>query len=241
MVTETGQKDRFEMYSLQRDRLTGVKDTPALPPIIENNAGLLQSYFHHGQTIIIAICRILASKLGLPPNAFTSLHDITKPSATAVRLIRTPASLQPEEERTSMVHHTDMGTITILANLIGGLQILPSGDPKDESAWRWLRPKPNHLIVNLGDVFVSWTGGILRSNVHRIRHAPGEQRLVDRYSFTIAARASADTTMKRMGNLGDETELESDMTVIDYEITKAKKLVTGTWAIKTLGGRVLSA
>lgn len=241
MVTETGQKDRFEMYSFQRDRLTGVKDYPALPPVVENKADLLQSYLNHGQMIISALCRILSAKLGVPPDTFVDLHDITKPSATAMRLIRTPASMQPEEERTSMVHHTDMGTITILANLLGGLQILPSGDPKDDSAWRWLRPKPNHLIVNLGDVFVSWTGGILRSNVHRIRHAPGDQRLVDRYSFTLAARAASDATMNRMANLGEKTELESDMTVIDYEKQKANMLVTGSWTMKTLGGRVLSA
>lgn len=158
-----------------------------------------------------------------------------------MRLLRTEASLTPEDQRTAMIHHTDAGTITLLANIIGGLQILPSGDPKDDSAWRWFKPQPGKLLVNLGDIFVCWTGGILRSNVHRIRYAPGQQSQLDRFSITFSARPVADATMHRIGDLGQESDLNSGMTVTEFEWYKLGLLKQGKWPMRTLGGKIISA
>jgi isopenicillin N synthase-like dioxygenase len=102
-----------------------------------------------------------------------------------------------------MVHHTDFSTITLLANVVGGLQVLaPGKDASDLEDWFWLRPRPGCLIVNLGDAMVQWTGGLLRSNCHCINYASGDQRNVDRYSLVIPARPERNASMKRIG--GDE-------------------------------------
>lgn len=94
-------------------------------------------------------------------------------------MIRYPA--QPlADRRQSLLNHTDIGAITFLCSAVGGLQILtPGSDPADEAAWRYVRPEPNCAIINLGDALVEWSGGILRSNMHRVTYPP-ERRPITR-------------------------------------------------------------
>lgn len=87
-----------------------------------------------------------------------------------------------DDRRPSLVGHTDLGSLTILFNITGGLQLLApdSPDAKDERNWRYVQPVPGCAIVNLGDAMVEWTAGTLHSNMHRIAFAPGEQGTVPR-------------------------------------------------------------
>lgn len=95
--------------------------------------------------------------------------------------------------------HTDNGTITVLFNIIGGLQVLPPGANKEiDSDWRYVKPQPNCAVVNLGDSLVQFTGGALRSNMHRVMDAPGEQSKVDRYSFCYVLKPSINASMNRL-------------------------------------------
>ncbi|KAK2603884.1 hypothetical protein QQS21_003919 [Conoideocrella luteorostrata] len=240
-VTETRQQDRYEMLNIAQDGLMGVTDLQPLPDILLDKRRLLTSYMKHGHVIITAICRTLSDQLKIPTETFADLHPANKSSGTTIRMIKAFACTKAEERRTSMIHHTDFGTITLLANVIGGLQVLPAGELLDENAWRWVRPQPGLLIVNLGDVFVQWTGRILRSNVHRIRYAPGEQQNLDRYSLAIVGRPMSSATMKRIHNLGVPSEEETDKTVLEYEWYKMGLVKQGKWEMKTRGGRVISA
>ncbi|KAI1498402.1 Clavaminate synthase-like protein [Biscogniauxia marginata] len=204
--TETGAPDRFEWFNIGQDGLMGNTPLQPLPPPVHNHLHLFTSFLKHGQDIVAAISSTLASQLSLPLDTFTSLQTPTKPSGTVIRIVKAFAFTDPDEDlRTSMVHHTDFGTITLLANVLGGLQILaPGGSASDEGAWRWVRPQPGCLIVNLGDAMVQWTSGILRSNVHRIRYAPGQQRFVDRYSLALLVRPEREASMR--SKVGGEVE-----------------------------------
>ncbi|KAI1380117.1 hypothetical protein F4677DRAFT_405893, partial [Hypoxylon crocopeplum] len=175
--TETMEPDRFEWFNLGQDGLTECGPLQPLPELMNTNLPLLKSFLEHGQEIIQMVCRILATQLNLPSDSFTSLQLPSKPSGTVIRFIKAYACPSAEDLRTSMVHHTDFGTITLLTNVVRGLQILePGKSTKEPDAWSWVRPQPGCLIVNLGDAMVEWTGGLLRSNVHRIRYPPGQQR-----------------------------------------------------------------
>lgn len=224
------------MLNVSQDGLTGNKELEPLPEFVTNKLDLLRSYTVHSQTVIAAICRALALQLSLPEDAFSSLHDPTKLSGTTIRVVRSYACPEVEEQRTSMIHHTDFGSITLLANLIGGLQVLlPGKDPLDDSAWRWVRPQSGHLIVNLGDVMVEWSAGALRSNVHRIRHQPGEQKRLDRYSVAVLARPQMDASMKRL--IGPPSDDDIDMTALQYEQYKFKLITEGKWVMESHGGK----
>ncbi|KAH7227098.1 uncharacterized protein BKA55DRAFT_680756 [Fusarium redolens] len=107
--------------------------------------------------------------------------------------------------RTALRYHTDIGVITVLANVLGGLQVLEPGKATtDPGAWHWVRPQPRKLIINLGDAMVQWTGGLLRSNTHRVTYSSGEQRFVDRYSMAYFMRPEKNASMRRLIGEGDD-------------------------------------
>ncbi|KJZ80515.1 hypothetical protein HIM_00365 [Hirsutella minnesotensis 3608] len=242
--TETNQPDRFEWFNLGQDGLLGTKPLQPLPDLVKDHLALFTSFLNHSQDIVATINHTLATQLGLPEDAFSSLQTPTEPSGTAIRLIKAYACEQDEDLRTTMVHHTDFGTITLLANVVGGLQILTPGmSPADEDAWRWARPQPRCLIVNLGDAMVQWTGGILRSNIHRIRYPPGQQRYMDRYSLGLLVRPKREASMRPLiTEKGKEMETESvDMTAWEWEVKKMMALANEKALAAKSGGKPIAA
>ncbi|KAI1842670.1 hypothetical protein JX265_002725 [Neoarthrinium moseri] len=234
---ETSEPDRFEWFNIGQDGLLGNTAPQRLPPLIHDRHSLLTSFVEHGQSIVRTINSTLATQLGLPADAFASLQEPTKPSGTVVRIIKAFASPEAEDLRTSMIHHTDFGTITLLANVLGGLQILaPHRPPEDKSAWLWVRPQPGCLIVNLGDAMVQWTGGLLRSNVHRINFAPGDQRFSDRYSLALLVRPEREASMKRLTGPGEDGE-DGDLTAWEWEVKKAMALTREPAMMQSKGGK----
>jgi isopenicillin N synthase-like dioxygenase len=59
---------------------------------------------------------------------------------------------------------TDFGSVTILFNQLGGLQVI---NPQSYE-WKYVKPQPDHAIVNLGDALVKLVGDRLYSGVHRV-------------------------------------------------------------------------
>jgi isopenicillin N synthase-like dioxygenase len=235
--TETNDPDRFEWFNLGQDGLLGNTHLQPLPDLVHSHLPLFKSFLNHGQKIVSTINTVLATQLGLPPNTFSSLQSPTKPSGTIVRLIKAYASPETKDLRTSMIHHTDFGTITLLANVLGGLQILsPGKTATDKDAWIYVRPKPGCLIVNLGDAMVQWSGGLLRSNVHRINFAPGQQRFADRYSLAILVRPERDASMRRLVGEGEDGE-DGNLTAWEWEVKKAMALKRGDQVTKSRGGK----
>ena len=151
-------------------------------------------------TLVHLILSLLNTHLQLPPNTLTSLHRQSAISGDHVRLIKSPPQ-PPSDMRTALGKHTDYGSITILFNRLGGLQILPPPaltpagcDPE----WTYVRPLPGHCIVNLGDAMVKFTNGLLRSNIHRVVNPPGEQAKETRYSLVYFARPEDEVVLRRL-------------------------------------------
>lgn len=207
-----------------------------LPPQIQTHLASFTSFLKHGHSIVAAICSALATQLGLAHDAFTAMQDPTRPSGTVIRLIKAFASPSSEDLRTSMIHHTDFGTVTLLVNVLGGLQILtPGHPPTNESAWLWVRPRPGCLVVNMGDAMAQWTGGLIRSNIHRVRHPPGAQRFNDRYSFALLVRPEREASMRKLTGGGEDCE-DSNLTAWEWEVQKAMALTKGHAAPQTEEG-----
>lgn len=107
-----------------------------------------------------------------------------------------------------LVAHTDFGSITILFNWLGGLQI-KSKSPPNLGEWEYVKPLAGHAICNLGDAMVKFTSGELKSAKHRVVPAPGEQATVDRYSLVYFMRPADETKLKAVygSEVGKETEV----------------------------------
>jgi len=137
------------------------------------------------------ILRLLAVALGIDRDWFTSRHDSSsgKPSGTVFRLLYYPAISCAYEEGIDIRAgaHSDYGSMTLLFQQRGqpGLEIkTPRGDwaavpvdPLEEP------DKPLPILVNIGDLLEDWTGGLLRSTVHRVVFPKGEEGKGDRYSI----------------------------------------------------------
>ncbi|KAI1414510.1 Clavaminate synthase-like protein [Hypoxylon sp. FL1857] len=239
--TETNVPDRYESFVIGQDGVMGNQPLQELPPAVHPHLPIIKSYLKHCKDIVALINSTLATQLGLPADTFTSLQSPTQLSGTIIRLLKALASPEAEDLRTALIHHTDFGTVTLLANIVGGLQILsPGKSPMDESAWLWVKPQPDCLIVNLGDAMVQWTGGKLRSNVHRVRHAPGDQRFVDKYSVVYLARPERNASMKRLidaDGLDDDDEEDGNLTAWEWEVKKAMAMARPDFVSKSKGGK----
>jgi isopenicillin N synthase-like dioxygenase len=147
----------------------------------------------NAHSLVTLILTHLTRHLDLPDGALTALHDQATISGDHVRFIKAPP--QPENDlRTAMGQHTDFGSVTILFNRVGGLQVLPPASAE----WQYVKPLPGHCVVNLGDAMVKFTNGLLRSNLHRVVAPPGEQAACTRYALVYFARPGDEVPLKRV-------------------------------------------
>lgn len=219
VVDEKGNLDRNEFYNvcpsfsfllehgtnteeqIPKDDFLGISEKPfAHPDLLHQNTDLIKQYIHNSHTLITFLLTHLNTHLQLPEGTLQALHRLDQPSGDQIRLIKSPA--QPaSDQRTALGKHTDFGSLTILFNRLGGLQILPppSLTPAGkEPEWTYVKPLRGHCIINLGDAMTKFSGGLLRSNIHRVVSPPGEQANETRYSVVYFSRPEDEVLLKRL-------------------------------------------
>lgn len=102
------------------------------------------------------------------------MHRIDQLSGDQVRMVKAPPRPQLTDIQASLGEHTDFGSVTVLFNRLGGLQIL-------QEEWTYVKPVKGLAIVNMGDAMVKLTNGMLKSAMHRVVQPPGEQAKETRY------------------------------------------------------------
>lgn len=201
VVDEQGNLDRNEFYNIPKDDFLGISKVPfAHPQLLYDNEDLIKSYMLNSHALVRFILDHLNTHLHLPPYTLTSLHRQNAASGDQVRIVKSPPQ-PPSDLKTALGKHTDFGSITILFNQLGGLQILPPPSlvPRGgEPVWTYVKPLPGHCIVNLGDAMVKFTNGLLRSNIHRVVSPPGEQAKETRYSLVYFSRPEDEVLLKRL-------------------------------------------
>lgn len=220
-----GTPDTASFFNVAKDAILDNTDRWPLPPVVLDQKPLLARYMKNAHRTGLRIMSVLASRLGLPPDALDKYHRLDHEAGDHVRMTWGPARKSAELPEIQTPGHTDFGTITILFNWLGGLQVWSDParggsfenivDPDstaaaetaeakadgagDKPRWLWVQPPPpNHAIINLGDASVKWTGGVLCSGRHRVVPAPGEQGKFDRYSIVYFVRPENDAILKRL-------------------------------------------
>lgn len=241
MRLEDGSPDCIEFYSLGQDDMLGTSAPRDNPELIQSNRKTFQDFFYHAHGIICHLLAHLDKHLGLERGTFASLSPQDKPSGTSLRLLKClPQTV--DSHRTNLVGHTDLGSMTMLFNIVGGLQILPAEVDNNDTNWQYVRPKPGCALINLGDAMVQWSGGILRSNMHRVATAPGLQAGSTRYSVAYLVRPESNVSMRRLAS-GDvipqpaDGEEDEDIRAQDWEKERAAQFVMGKNQPKSTGGR----
>lgn len=239
---EDGRPDRFTFYNISQDDITGISNPMQHPPCVTAYRSDIEVYMKQAHSIVSLICSHLDAQLHLLLGTLASMQPMNSPSGTALRMLQYPP--QPEhDQRPSLLGHTDIGTLTILFNITGGLQVLlPGMDPSNDSGWVYVKPEPDCAIVNLGDAMVEWSAGIFRSNMHRVTFAPGEQGKVPRYSLAYLVRPDGDAPMKRLGGEGSlipesgEGEEDNTMSAKEWEVHRSLAIRAGKDNTRSRGG-----
>lgn len=249
VVDDKGTRDTAEFMNIGKD---DVLDNPTRvvtnPPALifeSHNRKLLARYQTCAHRTGLDILSVLAKQMGLSPDIFEDKHRVNEPSDDHVRMTRGPARKSTDLPEIQTPGHTDFGTITILFNWLGGLQVWSEPSRGNfyqcfdgtqtadgqEAQWLWVKPRPGCAIVNLGDAAVKFSGGLLCSARHRVVPAPGEQGLWPRYSIVYFVRPEDNCVLKRMrgGKVPplEEGEEEEELTALEWITKRAVTLRDG--------------
>ena len=194
--------DLTEFYNIGKDHLHGIVPSRSYPAAVDDARPLLKSFTRHAHETGMLVLRTLATAMGLPENTFADLNEFSKPAGDHCRLTYKPADSNAAAAAKAAVglpSHTDFGSVTILFNWLGGLQI----ESQLDSSWVYVKPVPGCAVVNLGDAMVKFTNGALKSAKHRVVDAPGEQAKYDRVSVVYFVRPCNESLMKPVDGFAD--------------------------------------
>ncbi|OCT50474.1 putative 1-aminocyclopropane-1-carboxylate oxidase [Cladophialophora carrionii] len=217
--------DTTEFFNVSKDHMHGITESRTYPSTITDNRDLFKQFTRNAHETCMLVLTTLAKQLNLAPDAFANKNLFSEPSGDHCRLTHKFAH-HSDKSAIGLPSHTDFGSITMLFNWLGGLQI-QSHDPAKNREWEYVKPMPGHAIINLGDAMVTFTNGLLKSGKHRVIPAPGEQASVDRYSVVYFVRPH-DSVM--MEPLPEFTNLAAHLKVAGkFEPEGGKTLTAGEW------------
>ncbi|KAL0954197.1 hypothetical protein HGRIS_005325 [Hohenbuehelia grisea] len=212
----SGARDIIEFINIGADDAHAYPDVVhrTYPPVVQNDfmGRVAQPFVRKSTEVNNVLLRAFERRLGLPDGALAKRHDVRENSGSEARVTYVKASArgegntqdaptqEKEKETLAIGAHTDFGSLSFLHNRLGGLQVLPPGTDQ----WFYVRPIPGHAICNLGDAMAIFSGGILRSNIHRVLPPPGAQRNFDRWSLVFFTRPGDSVVLKA---LADESPL----------------------------------
>lgn len=232
--------DAMELYTLSRDEVLGKHSTRRDPEEFQRHREDCKRFFLRSHEVLSQVMMHLDKHLGLPVGTLSALSPLDKPSATSLRLLM--ARPQPVDDRIiSLGGHTDIGTISMLFHVVGGFQVLPAGSENINSNWRFVRTVPGCALINIGDSLVEWTGGLLRSNLHRVVTPPGKQADCIRRSLAYLIRPDHNGSMRRLQSNVipqlSEGEVVETRSVDEWAAWRAQQVIEGKVRPQTRGGR----
>ncbi|KZV62550.1 Clavaminate synthase-like protein [Peniophora sp. CONT] len=215
----TGSPDAIEFINVSRDdAISYPTPTHRTYPSTVNSRMLstIRPFIKKSTAVNDTIIDVLNDRLGLPKGELAKRHDVREKSGSESRVIKNPANQTFSQDKAVLGAHTDFGSLSFLHHRqLGGLQVLPPGSEQ----WKYVKPVPGHAICNVGDALAIFSGGILRSNIHRVVPPPKDQAAFERWSLVFFTRPGEGQLL---------TPLASDSAII-AEAAKAKpELNTGS-------------
>jgi len=208
---KSGTPDTAEFFNISKNDMIveDSKMTRQWPEVVLQHKPLYAKYCKAAHSTGMLIMDMLADKLGIDREEIRQRHRIEEMAGDHIRMTRGPPRKTAEMPEIQTPSHTDFGTITVLMNWLGGLQVWSESsrkagplEPDVPGEWLWVKPKPGCAIVNLGDAAVKYTNGVLCSGRHRVIPAPGEQGKYPRYSIVYFVRPCDHTRMKTLKGHG---------------------------------------
>ena len=165
---------------LAKWRMTGPNIWPEIDGWKDTVSGYYDAVFRLGLKLLDA----LALELQIDPQELR--QHINYPTSQ-LRMLRYLENNQQAEDNTAGIDsHSDFECFTILLQGARGLQVMNADD-----YWVEAPPIPGTFIVNIGDIFETWSGGMYKSTQHRVVNT-GKSR----YSFPLFFGLDYHTTVQ---------------------------------------------
>ncbi|KAH8682295.1 2OG-Fe(II) oxygenase superfamily protein [Xylariales sp. PMI_506] len=180
-----GVMDNVEIYNIPK--FIPAFERPHPEVIGENRADIEHFARHIHDTVVGKLLVLFAIILELPEDYFLERHRYDEKSDCHLRYMkyhhRTPQENAALENIWSK-GHTDFGSLTLLFRQpVAALQVRTP-----EGQWKWVKPYPGSITVNVADSLEFLTNGFLKSSIHRVVAPPPDQAGVDRYGVLYFVR-----------------------------------------------------
>ncbi|KAK7739817.1 hypothetical protein SLS62_011206 [Diatrype stigma] len=196
--------DNTEIYNIP-------KFIPALerthPDVINRNREEIEKFARHiNDQVANKLLVLFALILELPEDFFLKIHRYDEKSDCHLRYMKyhhRTAEQNQALENVWVKGHTDFGSLTLLFRQpVAALQVRTP-----EGHWKWVRPYPQSITVNLADSLEFLTNGFLKSSIHRVVAPPPDQAGVDRLGVlyfvrpedSVELRPVASKVLERLG------------------------------------------
>ncbi|KAH8104890.1 Clavaminate synthase-like protein [Phellopilus nigrolimitatus] len=233
---EYGNPDNVEFINVAKD------DALAYPSIVHRtypssvNACMdstIRPFVRKSIEVNNTVLSVFEKKLGLPTGMLLDHHALRYPSGCEARVIKSPpfasdtAARQYVKEKVEVAlgAHTDFGSLSFLHNRLGGLQVLPPGSDN----WQYVRPLPGHALCNIGDALTLLSGGILRSNLHRVVPPPGAQAMYERWSLVFFTRPGNNVPLRMLKDASEMIKNAAERMTLEERHRFETNATAGEW------------
>ncbi|KAF8890207.1 hypothetical protein BD779DRAFT_1610898 [Infundibulicybe gibba] len=212
-IYATGQRDGNELINIAKDDVlawprVARRTYPA--PVHCAMVPVVAPFVRKSIVITSTLISAFNDRLGLPKGTLEGMHPEDEFSGSEARCIRSFPSPPTASLKLSLGAHTDFGSLSFLHNRLGGLQVLVPG----ADTWQYVRPIPGHAVCNIGDALKILSGGILRSNLHRVAPPPGAQAHLERLSLVYFTRPADNIPLRA---LSDQSALIAQAPSADFD------------------------
>ena len=180
-----GLRDNVEMYNV-------FKFIPELerthPDIIMQHKAEIERFQRViAEDVVQKLLALISILLELPEDHLSQGHQYNDISECHLRYMIYHARTAEENAKYRNIYtngHTDFGSLTLLFRQpVAALQI-----KMPDQSWRWVKPYPESITVNIADVLQFWTNGYLKSSIHRVASPPADQAHIDRLGLLYFLR-----------------------------------------------------
>lgn len=196
--------DNTEIYNIPK--FTGAYERPH-PSVIKDQWPTIERFGRHiHERVVSKLLVLIAIILELPEDYFLEQHRYDQKSDCHLRYMKyhsRPEKVNRQLDGVWVKGHTDFGSLTLLFRQpVAALQVRT---PSKE--WKYVKPHPGSITVNIADSLSFLTNGFLKSSIHRVVAPPPDQAHLDRLGVlyfvrpedALELRPVDSPVMKRLG------------------------------------------
>ena len=149
---------------------------------------------HIHDHIVTKLFKLFAIVLELPEDYFMNFHRYETFDTSYLRYMKYHARTKEQNgalDNIWLKGHSDFGSLTLLFRQpIVALQVrTPAGE------WKYVKPYPESITVNIADTMQFLSNGFLKSSIHRVVAPPPDQAHLDRLGVLYFVRPGDDVKL----------------------------------------------